>query len=114
MRVATGAFKGLFDDSSTLNLTESISFYSSKGSLSTLHSGKSDPYLPPADTEIDLAPLPTGIDIPEEPGLKLMSVSLKQVPGFGFGLTVILNPPERSPGVFLLSTLSLRNYNNNS
>ena len=100
MRVATGAYKGLFDDSSTFNLAESVTFYSSKGSLSTLHSGKSDPYLPPVDTETDLTPLPAGIDIPEEPGLKLMSVSLKQAPGFGFGLTVILNPPARSPGAF--------------
>lgn len=43
-------------------------------------------------------PLPAGLDIPEEPGLKLVSITLRQAPGYGFGLTVILNPPERTPG----------------
>ncbi|KAI6652122.1 hypothetical protein LOD99_4667 [Oopsacas minuta] len=101
IKVAMGVFKGVFDESSSLNLTDSVSFYSSKGSLSTLHSEKSDPYIPPVDTETDLMPLPAGIDIPEEPGLKLMSISLRQAPGFGFGLTVILNPPERTPGLYI-------------
>eukprot|EP00800_Vazella_pourtalesii_P013656 TRINITY_DN3312_c0_g2_i1.p1 TRINITY_DN3312_c0_g2~~TRINITY_DN3312_c0_g2_i1.p1 ORF type:complete len:772 (-),score=197.82 TRINITY_DN3312_c0_g2_i1:76-2136(-) len=100
VRVAMGAYKGMHDDSSTTHLADSVSFYSSKGSLSTIHSGKSDPYIPFVDTETNLMPLPAGLDIPEEPGLKLVSITLRQAPGYGFGLTVILNPPERTPGVY--------------
>lgn len=85
-------------------ISDYIYFNSSHGSVNTV---QSVPYAPGHKNSVDnddslfpdSLPLPTGIDIPTDPGVTLKSIVLKYSSEYGFGMTVMLNPLNKSPGI---------------